>query len=247
MHEAHELWLTALLNHYLAGPANAFLSAVGYHVHDGAKPWSNWMSMLLLTIALLMVASALLGRSLSVDRPGKLQLAFEAIYGFLREQAHDVIGHGYRKYVPMFATLFVFILSANLLGIIPSFESPTMYYVVPAGVALISFGYYNVMGVKEMGLLGHLKHFAGPMWWLAWFMFPLEIISHCIRPVSLTIRLYANMFAGEQVTIGFLSLAPYVVPVIFMGLHAFVALVQAFIFTLLSMVYVGMAVAHEDH
>lgn len=247
MHEAHELWLTALLNHYLAGPANAFLSAVGYHVHDAAKPWSNWMSMLLLTIALLMVLAAVVGRGLSVDKPGKLQLVFEGIYGFLRDQARDVIGHGYQKYVPMFATFFIFILAGNLLGVIPSFESPTMYYVVPAGIAILSFLYYNAMGIKEMGLLGHLKHFAGPLWWLAWFMFPLEIISHCIRPVSLTIRLYANMFAGEQVTIGFLSLAPYVVPVIFMGLHVFVSFVQAFIFTLLSMVYVSMAVTHEEH
>jgi F-type H+-transporting ATPase subunit a len=85
------------------------------------------------------------------------------------------------------------------------------------------------------------------MWWLAWFMFPLEIVSHCIRPVSLTIRLYANMLAGEQVTIGFLSLVPWVVPVVFMGLHVFVSFVQAFIFTMLSMVYVGEAVAHEEH
>lgn len=247
MHQTHELWLTALLNQYAAGPANAIVSALGYHVDDPANPWKNWMSMLLLTVLLLMVGAAAIGRSLSVDRPGKVQLTFEGIYGFLRGQARDVIGHGYEKYVPMFATIFIFILSSNLLGVIPGFESPTMYYVVPAGVALISFGYYNAMGVKAQGLLGHLKHFAGPLWWLAWFMFPLELISHSIRPVSLTIRLYANMFAGEQVTLGFLALAPWVVPVAFMGLHVFVSFVQAFIFTLLSIVYVGMAVAHEEH
>ena len=85
------------------------------------------------------------------------------------------------------------------------------------------------------------------MWWLAWFMFPLEIISHCIRPVSLTIRLYANMLAGEQVTVGFLGMVPWVVPVIFMGLHVFVSFVQAFIFMMLGMVYISEAVAHEDH
>jgi F-type H+-transporting ATPase subunit a len=85
------------------------------------------------------------------------------------------------------------------------------------------------------------------MWWLAWFMFPLEIISHCIRPVSLTIRLFANMFAGEEVTIGFMSLLPYVVPVVFMALHVFVSFIQAFIFTVLSTAYVGGAVAHEEH
>lgn len=247
MEQHHELWLTALFNQFLAGPANSFLALVGMSADDPAHPWKNWIVMLIFTVLLMMVVAALLRPRLSVDQPGKAQLAFEAIYGFLRQQAHDIIGHGYEKYVPMFATFFFFILIGNLLGIIPGFESPTMYYVVPAGIALISFGYYNVMGVKAQGLLGHLKHFAGPLWWLAWFMFPLEIISHCIRPVSLTIRLYANMFAGEEVTLGFLALAPWVVPVAFMGLHAFVSLVQAFIFTMLSMVYVGMAVSHEEH
>jgi F-type H+-transporting ATPase subunit a len=85
------------------------------------------------------------------------------------------------------------------------------------------------------------------MWWLAWFMFPLEIISHCIRPVSLTIRLFANMFAGEEVTLGFMAIVPYVVPVVFLGLHVFVSFIQAFIFTVLSTAYVGGAVAHEEH
>lgn len=247
MEQHHELWLTALFNQFLAGPANSFLALVGMSADDPAHPWKNWIVMLILTVLLLMLLAALLRPRLSVENPGRGQLIFEAMYGFLRQQAHDVVGHGYEKYVPMFATFFFTILVGNLLGIIPGFESPTMYYVVPAGIALISFGYYNVMGVKAQGLLGHLKHFAGPMWWLAWFMFPLEIISHCIRPVSLTIRLYANMFAGEEVTLGFLALAPWVAPTVFMGLHAFVSFVQAFIFTLLSMVYVGMAVAHEEH
>lgn len=247
MHQEHELWLTALFNHYLAGPAAAFLTAVGYPLEDPSNPWTNWMTMLLLTIVFLMVTSAWIGRNLSMNRPSKMQLTVEAVYGFLQGQAHDIIGHGYRRYVPMFASIFFFILSANLLGIIPGFESPTMYYVVPAGVALISFLYYNIMGVKEQGVLGHLKHFAGPIWWLMPFMFLVELISHSIRPVSLTIRLYANMFAGEQVTLGFLGIVPYVAPVVFMGLHMFVSFVQAFIFTMLSMVYVGLAVAHEEH
>jgi F-type H+-transporting ATPase subunit a len=102
------------------------------------------------------------------------------------------------------------------------------------------------MGIKAQGPLGYLKHFAGPMWWLAWFMFPLEIISHCIRPVSLTVRLYANMLAGEKVTMGFLALVPFVVPVAVMALHVFVSFLQAFIFTILSTAYVGGAVAHEE-
>jgi len=246
MHE-HELWLTALLNQYLAAPANALFNLVGYHTEDPAKPWSNYMSMELLIIAFIVVIAAVIRMGLSVDRPGKLQLVAENLWSFLEEQAHEIIGHGYKKRMSYFAMIFLFVLLSNLLGIIPTFESPTMYYYVPAGLAMCTFLYYNGQGVKEQGLLGHLKHFCGPMWWLAWFMFPLEIISHCIRPVSLTIRLFANMLAGEQVTMGFLGMVPFVVPVIFMALHVFVSFVQAFIFTMLSMVYVGEAVAHEGH
>ena len=246
MHE-HELWFTTLLNHYLAAPANALFSAVGFHPEDPTKPWSNYIAMELLVIAALMLVAAIVRASLSVDRPGRLQLIFENLYTFLAEQAHDIIGHGYKKRMSYFAMVFLFVLTSNLLGIIPTFESPTMYYFVPAGLAIATFLYYNGQGVAEQGVLGHLKHFCGPMWWLALFMFPLEIVSHCIRPVSLTIRLYANMLAGEQVTVGFLSLVPWAVPVVFMGLHVFVSFVQAFIFTMLSMVYVGEAVAHEEH
>ena len=246
MHE-HELWFTTLLNHYLAAPANALFSAVGFHPEDPTKPWSNYIAMELLVIAALVLVAAIVRASLSVDRPGRLQLIFENLYTFLAEQAHDIIGHGYKKRMSYFAMVFLFVMTSNLLGIIPTFESPTMYYFVPAGLAIATFLYYNGQGVAEQGVLGHLKHFCGPMWWLAWFMFPLEIVSHCIRPVSLTIRLYANMLAGEQVTVGFLSLVPWAVPVVFMGLHVFVSFVQAFIFTMLSMVYVGEAVAHEEH
>ncbi|MBI5084248.1 MAG: F0F1 ATP synthase subunit A [Acidobacteria bacterium] len=236
-----------MLNKYLAAPANAVFNLVGFHTEDPSKPWSNYIAMELLVIALLMAVSLAVRASLSVDRPGKLQLVFENIYSFIATQAHDIVGHGYKPRLAWFTMVFIFVLTSNLLGIVPTFESPTMYYFVPAGLAIATFFYYNGQGVKEQGVLGHLKHFAGPMWWLAWFMFPLEIISHCIRPVSLTIRLFANMLAGEQVTLGFMALLPFVAPVVFMGLHVFVSFVQAFIFTMLNMVYVGEAVAHEDH
>lgn len=246
MHE-HELWFTALLNKYLAAPVNALFQLVGYHTEDPSRPWSNYIAMEVLVILVMMTAALLLRARLSVDRPGKFQLIIEGVYNFLAAQAQDIIGHGYRKRLPWFAMIFLFILTSNLLGIIPSFESPTMYYFVPAGAAIAMFFYYNGQGIQEQGLLGHLKHFAGPVLLIAWFMFPLEVISHLIRPVSLTIRLYANMLAGEQVTIGFLALIPWVIPVVFMALHVFVSFIQAFIFTMLGMVYVGEAVAHEGH
>ncbi|QOY92255.1 F0F1 ATP synthase subunit A [Paludibaculum fermentans] len=236
-----------MLNHYLAAPANALFQLVGFHTEDALKPWSNYMAMELLVIGLLMLVAVVVRASLSVDRPGKLQLVMENVYTFVGDQAHEIIGHGAKPRVAFFSMIFLFVLLSNLLGIVPTFESPTMYYFVPAGLAIATFLYYNGQGIKEQGVLGHLKHFCGPLWWLAWFMFPLEIISHCIRPVSLTIRLFANMLAGEQVTMGFLGMVPWVIPVIFMGLHFFVSFVQAFIFMMLSMVYVGESVAHEDH
>ena len=251
MHE-HELWVTALMNRYVAAPAEALLrlgvalGLPGLHPGDG-HPWTNYVAMEILLVLILMAAFALLRMQLSVDRPRTFQLVFESVYNFLAEQARDIIGHGSERFLAFFCTLFIFILSANLLGVNPSFESPTMYYYVPAGLALCSFVYYNSQGVRAQGPIGYLKHFAGPMWWLAWFMFPLEIISHCIRPVSLTIRLFANMYAGEQVTVGFIGVGPYIVPVLLMGLHVFVSFLQAFIFTMLSIAYVGGAVAHEEH
>ncbi len=246
MHE-HELWFTALLNKHLAAPVNALFQLVGYHTEDPSKPWSNYIAMEILVILILALAALALRARLSVDRPGKFQLVIEGVYRFIAEQARDIIGHGHRERLSWFAMVFLFILTSNLLGIIPSFESPTMYYYVPAGVAIAMFFYYNGQGIREQGLLGHLKHFAGPVIWIAWFMLPLEIISHLIRPVSLTIRLYANMLAGEEVTLGFLALVPWVVPVVFMALHTFVSFIQAFIFMMLGMVYVGEAVAHEGH
>ncbi len=136
MHE-HELWFTALLNKYAAAPANALFQLVGYHTEDPAKPWSNYMAMEILVILILCSAALALRASLSVDRPGKFQLVIEGIYGFIADLAKDIIGHGYRKRLPWFAMIFLFILTSNLLGIIPSFESPTMYYFVPAGAARV--------------------------------------------------------------------------------------------------------------
>jgi F-type H+-transporting ATPase subunit a len=100
------------------------------------------------------------------------------------------------------------------------------------------------MGFAEKGI-GYLKHFMGPLWYMAWLMIPIEIISHLARPLSLTVRLYGNMFGGEQVTGAFLSLVHVLIPVIFMGLHVFVGLLQAYVFTLLTMIYVSMATSHD--
>jgi F-type H+-transporting ATPase subunit a len=237
-----ELFITKFFNDYLAAPGNAVLSLVGKHAE--ARPWADFIVMQLLVVASLMLLFALLRPKLSADKPGKFQQIFELIYEFVRDQAEDQVGHTAHRYVAFFGVILLYVLSSNLIGLIPCFESPTMNASVTAGCALSTFAYYNLKGLQVNGIR-YLGHFAGPLWWLAPLMFPIEIISHLARILSLTVRLYANIFAGEQVTMVFLGLTKFGPPVIFMGLHIFVGVVQSYIFMLLAMVYVGGAVAHE--
>jgi F-type H+-transporting ATPase subunit a len=241
----HELWLTALFNDYLAGIANAILNVFNIHAENPARPWANWIVMELLVVVLLMALAATVRSSLSSDKPGKLQHIFELLYGFLKTQASEVGIHHPEKYSAFFGTIFIFVLAMNLIGIIPIFESPTMEVAVPAGLALSTWIYYHVMGVHELGPLQYMKHFLGPVIWLAPLMIFIEIIGHFARMLSLTVRLYGNMLAGEQITNAFIGLTYLVVPVLFMGLHVFVAFLQAYVFSLLTMIYVSMATSHE--
>ncbi len=133
----------------------------------------------------------------------------------------------------------------NLLGLIPHLDTPTAAPYIPLGIAVPTFLYYHYYGFKEQGIIGYLKHFAGPIWWIAWLLFPIEIISHFARIMSLTIRLYANMFASDLVTLVFFSLFPFAIPALFLGLHAAVSLIQAYVFMLLAMIYLSQAVAHD--
>lgn len=240
-----DLWTTKLFNDFLAAPLSSLMTAIGRPPENPAHPWENWITMEILVVVIIMVLFGFLKSRLSADKPGKLQLIFEAIYQFVAGQARDSVEHGASKYVPFFGALFIFILFMNLIGVIPGFESPTMTPAVPAALALSAFLYYNAQGFREHGVGRYLAHFAGPMPLLAPLMIPIEFISHLARLLSLTIRLYANMFAGEKVTITFLSLTYFLLPSVFMGLHVFVAFLQAFIFMLLTMIYVGGAVAHE--
>ena len=248
-----ELWLTSLFNNILAGPANAVLGLFHVTAEHPERPWENWLVTEILVVVLLMLTVAILRSRLSVDKPGKLQHLFEMMNEFFHTTIDEVGIHHGGKYIPYIGTIFIFILSLNLIGIIPAFESPTMAPWVPAGLALVTFVYFNAMGFSAHGIK-YLAHFAGPVRFpnpianvaIILFLLPIEIISVLIRPLSLTVRLYGNMFAGEQVTNVFLSLTKLVVPVIFMGLHVFVAFIQTYVFYLLCVIYIGGAVAHED-
>ena len=239
------LALTRLLNQLFGGPVTALLNAVGVHPADAAAPISNAFALELLVAVILVAFFIVVRATLSVEKPSTVQQFAEMIHEFTGGQADQIIGHGYERFQAFVTVIFLFVLTCNLLGLIPGINAPTESPVVPLGIALLTFVYYNFHGFREQGIKGYLGHFAGPIWWIAPLLFPIEIISHCARVMSLTIRLYANMFAGGLVTLVFFSLVPIGVPVVFLGLHLMVSVIQAFVFMLLAMIYLSQAVAHE--
>jgi len=239
-----QLWLTRLLNQHFAGVANAILSAVHVHPAHPEAPITNYIAMQLLVFVLLLLFFIYVRVRLSVDSPGAMQHIVEGLNSFISTQAHEVIGHEYERYVGYLTALFLFILINCLLGVIPGFETPTAIPSVPLGCALVTWFYYHFQGIRVNGF-GYIKNFMGPVWWLAILMFPIEVFSHLARVLSLTIRLFANMFASDMVILVFFTLIPIAIPIVFILLHIGVAFIQTYVFVLLATVYIGEAVAHE--
>ncbi len=239
-----QLWFTKILNHLFAGPVTSLLHLLSIAPKYPSAPIPNSLAMELLVFFFLLILFLLVRSRLSVENPGGTQHVFEIVEGLIQNQSDEIIGHHSEGYTPFLATLAFFILLCNLIGVIPGFESPTAVPIVPLGCALCAFVYYQYQGFKHAGI-SYLKHFAGPMPALAPLMIPIELISHLARVLSLTIRLYANMFAGDMVTFVFFSLVPIGVPILFLGLHAAVSLLQTYIFVLLTTVYLQGAVSDE--
>ena len=249
-----QLLFTRILNHALAGPVDALLRALHIEPEFPSAPISNAVAMEVLVFGFLLMVFLILRSRLSVENPSGLQHVFEGLHGFVEGQSRSVIGHHSEQFTPFLMTLGLFILISNLWGLIPGFESPTANYLVPLGCAVTVFIYYQAHGFRKSGIK-YIAHFAGPpmkgMHWtgraaLAILMFPLEIISHLARVLSLTVRLYGNMFAGDMVILVFVSLIPIAIPVVFIGLHIGVAFIQAYVFVLLATVYLAGA-AGEAH
>ena len=239
-----QLLFTKFLNAHFAAPVNSLLAAFHVHPTYPDAPITNAFSMELLVFSVLLVYFIAVRISLNVERPSPVQHLAEAINGFVADQGESIIGHGYEKFLSFVTALGMFILLSNLIGLVPGLESPTANVVVPLGCAILTFVYYHYHGLRANGF-GYIKQFLGPVWWLYPLMLPIEIISHCARVLSLTVRLYANMFAGDLVTLAFFSLVPVGIPLIFLGLHLGVAIVQAYVFMLLSMIYLSLAVSHD--
>ena len=241
-----KLAFTQFLNHAFGGVTTRVLQGVGYHSAFPGAPFDDTFA-LELAVTLLLIAFFLVVRlTLSVEKPNPAQQVAEMIHEFSSTQCDQVIGHGYQRFQSFVTCVGLFILLNNFIGLLfPVLITPTSQPAVPLGIAILTFFYYNFHGVRENGPVGYFKQFAGPVWWMSPLQFPVEVISHLARMMSLTIRLYANMLAGEKVTVVFLGLTYFAVPALFMGLHVFVSFLQAYIFVLLTMMYVSGAVAHE--
>ena len=223
-------------------------TVIGEYTPQNAVPWYTVMFVIACLLSILIIW--LLRRKLSEDEPSSGQQTLEIGVLAVRNLLADVVGPHGLKYFPVVATFGVLILVSNLMGFIPGMLPPTSSTSVTFALGISSFVYYNYIGIKENGLFGHLRHFAGPVLAIAPLLFLIELISNFIRPLSLGIRLFGNMFADEKVAENIANLAPgktyWLVPVLIMPLGLFVAFIQTFIFMFLSMVYIS-EVSHPPH
>jgi len=269
--------LTLWVNHLLGPFALQLLHALHIQPADYDLPIPEYVVMAFMVLVIGTILALLLRSRLSVERPGAFQQAAEGLLtnsmGFgIQDLLEENVGHGATKYIPFLGTISIFVLLSNLLSLFPEFSSPTVNAVVPLACASLVFLYFNWQGIRHHGPGRYLLTFAGSPrhfgdWLLALLLFPVEIISTSARLLSLTVRLWANIFASDLIYAIFLGLLlgpfewawtkspilgvlfgifPVFIPIAFVALHIFVSVIQAYIFTVLPAIYVGLAVA-DDH
>ncbi len=270
MGEEQVLSATKWVNWLLGKPALWLFHALHLQPANPTYPISNFFAMELIVFAFAVLFFLWLKRRLSVERPGATQQCMELFLTNsmgvgVKDLVDDVIGHEGERHIPLLGAIGMFILLCNLLALIPGFMSPTAEVTVPLGCSVVVFLYYNWWGIRHHGPLGYGKTLLGPVWWLSPLMFVIETISHFARMLSLTVRLWANMMVGELIYITFLALTmglfvfashlnpvgyisgiiPVGIPLALDLFHVFEAILQAFIFTILAIIYMGLAVAEE--
>ena len=252
MHET-PLLIVDVFNAVLGPPVSAALGALGFHL-DPAHPIPPFMVMILIIVLGLTGLCLFVRSRLSVENPGKLQILMEDGVQALVGMMEQWIGPKGPRYLPLVGTLFVFILCSNYLGLVPGFMAPTSSINVTLGCALTIWVYYHFHGFKEQGVVNYIKHFAlppGSPIWMAPLMFIIEIISHLSRVMSLSLRLFGNIFGEELVIAILFGLVPFIIPLPMMFLGLITGGLQAFIFVLLSIIYLQGAVAveheHDEH
>ncbi len=269
--EQHQLWITGVVNKLLGKYVAAVLGFLHIKVPDPVNPIPNHIAVELVVILVAVFFFAWLRTRLSVNRPGLTQQLCEMLLTNrmgvgARDLLDDMIGHHGRAFLPVVGGVGLFVLFSNLISLIPGFESPTANITVTVGCALVAVSYYHYSGIRHHGGGHYFKQFLGPLPLLSPLMVVIETVSHFARILSLSVRLFANMVASELLYGVFLGLAlfafsagwslspvlggiivlfPLTFPIAFMGLHIFVAVLQAFVFTLLPIIYLSGAVAEE--
>jgi F-type H+-transporting ATPase subunit a len=274
--EEHVLGITRLVNQILGPLAAVLLSKLHIQPANPETPIPQHVVMGMIAV-LIGTAFALVVRArLSVEKPGALQQVAELLltnpleFG-IRDLLVENTGTDGIRYVPFVGSISVFVLISNLMVVFPAFSSPTGVATVPLGCAVLTFLFFNWHGARHHGIGGYLMTFAGNPhslggWLLAILLFPVEIISTTARLLSLTVRLWANMFASDLIYVIFLGLLgggaafgwskspvlgvvlgifPALIPILFIGLHIFVSVIQAYVFTVLPSVYLGLATSDE--
>ncbi len=242
----HPLLLVDLVNAIAA----SILRALGRPVADPNTLVPDYLVMCGVLVLILLAIGIAVRRQLSVEDPGKLQLILEDLVMFVREMLKEDIGPKGPQYITLVASIGAFVWVGNLMGLIPGLIPPTMNINVTLGCALTAWVYYHVQGVRAQGIVAYLKHFAAPPGipvFLAPIMLPIEIISHLSRVLSLSIRLFGNVFGEKLVVLILASIVPFLIPLPIMALGLVIGTLQAFIFMKLTMIYLSAAVATEHH
>jgi F-type H+-transporting ATPase subunit a len=264
--------ITYIVNHYFGSFALSILRALHLKPEDPKLPIPQHIVMgLLLVVGLTLLALVLRSR-LSVEKPGPMQQIAEMLLTNpmrigVRDILDEAAGHHARTFISFVGSISIFVLFSNLMSVFPLFSAPTAHSTVPLACASLTFLYFNFQGIRHLGLGHYLKNFtAGTPLWIAWLILPLEMVSTCARVLSLTVRLYANIFASDMIYVIFVGLLsavsawgwskspvlgaafgvfPALIPLVFIALHLLVAFIQAFIFTALPSVYLGLATSEE--
>ncbi len=248
----HELWIVQAVNAAFGPAVRAMLRALGRPVPATGDVIPDFLVMSALIVVVWTILCLLIRRNLSVEQPGRVQILFEEGLRAVEGMVRDYVGQKAPRYLAIVVTMFVFILTGNLMGLVPGLKSPTSSMNVTLGCALTVAVYYHIQGIKAQGIGHYLKHFAAPPGaplFIAPIMLPIEIISHLSRVLSLSLRLFGNIFAEDLVVVILFSIVPFLVPLPMMFLGIITALLQAYIFVLLTTIYLGGAVAteHEQH
>ncbi|MEN3340437.1 MAG: F-type H+-transporting ATPase subunit a [Acidobacteriota bacterium] len=245
----HPLLIVEWVNALLGPLVRAVAGALGFHL-AGREVIPPFLVMVMLIVSGLTILSLIVRSRLSVENPGTLQIIVEDGVGAIVGLLEEWIGPTGRRYLPLIGTLGIFILCANYMGLVPGLMAPTSSINVTLGCAITVWVYYHFHGIKEQGIVSYIKHFWAPPgapWWIGFLYLPIEIISHSARVMSLSLRLFGNIFGEELVIIILFSIVPFLAPLPMMFLGLVTGGLQAFIFVLLSIIYLQGAVSVDHH